>query len=299
MTEQTIELRVLRMPLVRPFATSQGVTRERDVLIAHVTGDAGEGWGESADREVAIEIARLDAELRASGVSLAAHLGGTRTAIDSTATVGFDDDVADFLAAGYRSLKFKVSPTHMPARSPEGTTVQVDANGSFATCPERVPELDDLGLLAIEQPLAPDDMAGHAALSRRLRTAICLDESITAADVIDPESCRAVCLKYERLGGLHAAVAAHDRCVALALDAKVGGNLETGIGRATALALASLPGFTLPADLSASDRYWRHDITTPFVLDADGRLRVPDAPGLGVEIDVDAVERFTVSRRTV
>lgn len=294
MNVQTIELRVVRMPLVRPFATSQGITSERDVLVAHVIGDA-EGWGECEHQSRAIEMATLDAELKLAGVSLAQHLGGARTTIDSTATVGFEDDVDEFLAAGYRSIKFKVSPERRPSRLPDGVSLQFDANGSFAACPERVAELDDLDLLAIEQPLAPGDASGHAWLTRELTTPICLDESITSIDAIDPATCRAVCVKPSRVGGLAAARAIHDRCVDIGLAAKVGGNLETGIGRAAALALASLPGFTLPADLSASGRYWEQDLTAPFVLDADGRLPVPTGPGLGVDILMDVVERCTVS----
>ena len=233
-------------------------------------------------------------------MSLAQHLGGTRAAIDSTATVGFEDDVDEFVAAGYRSVKLKVAPDRAAARLPTGVDgMQVDANGSFADCPERVDELDELGLVCIEQPLAPGDLRGHADLTRRLRTPICLDESIASAgdlhNAIDAAACGAVCVKPSRLGGLAAAKAVHDRCVEAHLAAKVGGMLETGIGRAAALALASLPGFTLPADLSASDRYWHEDVTEPFVLDADGRLPVPTGPGLGVDIRMDVVERYTVS----
>jgi o-succinylbenzoate synthase len=298
MRVEAVELRVLRMPLVRPFATSQGVTREREVLLARALGDS-EGWGEGGDRDTAIAMATLDAELKAAGVSLAQHLGGTQSVVDATATVGFDDDADEFLAAGYRSLKFKVAPDRLLDRRElergSGVSIQVDANGSFAACPERVDELDDLDLLAIEQPLAAGDVAGHAELVRRLRTAICLDESITSAAAVDPTACRAVCVKYFRLGGVAGAKAVHDRCAALGLAAKVGGMLETGIGRAAAVALAALPGFTMPADLSASDRYWSEDVTEPFVLDAEGRLRVPQGPGLGVEIRMDVIERHTVS----
>jgi O-succinylbenzoate synthase len=299
-----VELRVLRLPLLRPFATSQSVTHEREVLLARVVDDGVEGWGECGTdqrraRRVAVEMATLDAWSKQQGVSLSHRLGGTRTAIESTATVGFEDDADEYLAAGYRSLKFKVAPDHRPPSLPEGVDVQFDANGSFAGCAERVDELDDLGLLAIEQPLAPSDLAGHAELRRRLRTPICLDESIGSIDALDAAlalgTTDLACVKASRLGGIAAAKEAHDRCVAAGVDAKVGGMLETGIGRAAALALASLPGFTRPADLSASDRYWRTDVTSPLVLDADGRLPVPAGPGLGVGILLDVIERYTVS----
>lgn len=294
MRVDVVEVRVVRVPLVRPFATSQGTTREREAIVARVVGEA-EGWGESETRDGAIDMATLDASLRLDGVSLAAHLGGVRAAIDSTATVGFEDDVGEFVDLGYRSIKFKVAPGRPVPSIPSGITAQVDANGSYAACPGRVAELDELGLVAIEQPLAPDDLAGHAELKARLRTPICLDESVTSAGALDARACSAVCVKPWRVGGLVGARAVHDRCVELHLDAKVGGMLETGIGRSAALALASLPGFTLPADLSASDRYFAEDLTEPLVLDGDGRLAVPAGPGLGVEVRRDVVDRYTIS----
>jgi O-succinylbenzoate synthase len=299
---EAVERRIVRLPLVRPFVTSQSTTTARDVLLVRVISDGVEGWGECpADSSdvTAVEMATLDAQLRIEGLSLAQHLGGVRTAIDSTATVGLEDDINDFLAAGYRSVKLKVAPDRLPREVPTGVAVQVDANGSFADRAEQLDGLDELGLILIEQPLAPADLRGHAALTRRLRTPVCLDESIGSLDELDnaisTAACRAVCIKSSRLGGLAAARVIHDRCVQAGMAAKVGGVLETGIGRAAALALASLPGFTLPADLSASDRYWEQDVTPPFELDADGRLPVPTGPGLGVDIRMDVVERYTVS----
>jgi O-succinylbenzoate synthase len=254
--------------------------------------------------KAAWEMATLDALLRGRGVPLAAHLGGVRTTVDATATVGFDDDVAEYLRAGYRSVKLKISPDRIPRELPVATVdMQLDANGSFGAQPDRLAQIDELHATLVEQPLAADDLTGHAALARRLRTPICLDESITSAGAIDAAvalgAMHVACIKPSRLGGLAAAKEAVERCTAAGVGAKVGGMLETGIGRAAALALASLPGFTLPADLSASDRYWEHDVTEPFVLDAEGRLSVPQGPGLGVDVRMDVVDEHTVSVESV
>jgi O-succinylbenzoate synthase len=332
MSIDAVELRVVRLPLRRPFATAHGMVIERSVLLVRVVGDDGEGWGECAAEEVptywyesvesacavlphlavgfpvwghpmakaALEMAQLDATLRAQGISLADHLGGTRDRIDATATAGFEDDVAEFVEAGYRSVKLKVSPEHMPPELPISLIgMQLDANGSFAECPELLDDLDELQLVLIEQPLGVDDLTGHAALADRLHTPVCLDESISSLGTLDSAlalgAVDIACIKPSRLGGLTVAKEAQELCAAAGAGAKVGGMLETGIGRAAALALASLPGFTLPADLSASDRYWENDVTAPFVLDDDGRLAVPNGPGLGVDIRMDVIEHYTTS----
>jgi O-succinylbenzoate synthase len=223
----------------------------------------------------------------------------------ATATAGFEDDVESFVGAGYRSVKVKVAPDRaLPSAAiPEDVSVQADANGSYARDPGQIAALDELGLLAIEQPLAADDLAGHAVLTRELRTPVVLDESVPSLDALDAaidlRAADGVSVKPARLGGIAVARTAHDRCVAAGVAAKVGGLLETGIGRAAALAVAALPGFTWPADLSASDRYWHEDITEPFELDANGCLVVPDGPGLGVAVRVDLVDRATVWRKRV
>jgi O-succinylbenzoate synthase len=206
---------------------------------------------------------------------------------------------------GYRRVKLKVMPgwdvepvAAVRREFGDELLLQVDANGSSAgEDTSALRALDDFGLLLIEQPLTDDDLDGHATLATRLRTPICLDESITsamvAAHAIDAGACRVVNVKPGRVGGLAEAKRVHDVCVERSADAWVGGMLETGIGRATILALASLPGFTLPGDVSASDRWYERDLTPPFVLDpADGTIAVPTSP---VDPIPEMLDEVTVS----
>ncbi len=213
------------------------------------------------------------------------------------------DEVARGVEEGYRRVKLKIHPGWddrpvevVRARwDPGALMVQVDANGSYAAVEDPVAALrpiDDAGLLLVEQPLGDDDLLGHAALARALRTPICLDESITSASVAASAlalgACSVINIKAGRVGGLAEAVRVHDLCRAASVPAWCGGMLETGVGRATNLALASLPGFTLPGDLSAADHFWVDDIvTSPARLGPGGTIAVPDGPGLGVEVRGD------------
>jgi o-succinylbenzoate synthase len=181
----------------------------------------------------------------------------------------------------------------------EELALQVDANAAYTLADaDRLAGLDPFGLLLVEQPLAEEDLLGHAALQRRLRTPICLDESITSAkaavDAVALGACRIVNVKAGRVGGYLEARRLHDQCLARGVPLWCGGMLETGIGRAANVALAALPGFTLPGDTSASDRYFRLDLTAPFVLQ-DGHLAVPDGPGLGVAPLPEALAELTAS----
>lgn len=255
------------------------------------------GW---AMAKCAVEAAVLDAELRATDRSLQAHLGGTRHRIPAGVSVGLFETIAETLAAvdgyladGYRRIKLKIEPGRdvelvaaVRERIGPDVLLQVDANCAYSLGDARhLARLDQFDLLLIEQPLDEDDLRQHAALARQLRTPLCLDESITsaraAADAIALGACAIVNIKPGRVGGFLEARRIHDVCAANGVPVWCGGMLETGIGRAANLALASLPGFTLPADLSASDRYFRRDVTEPFVL-ADGHLTVPTGPGIGV-----------------
>lgn len=261
----------------------------------------------------ALEMAVLDAQLRAAGRSLASYLGAVRPRVPAGVSLGLAgsvpellDAVADAVGSGYLRVKLKIQPGWdvVPVRAVrerfgEGLVLQVDANGAYTTADlGTLVELDDFGLAMIEQPLAPDALGDHAAVARRLRTPICLDESIgsarMAADAIAMGACRVVNVKPGRVGGLLEARRVHDVCVAAGVPAWCGGMLETGLGRAANLALAGLPGFTLPGDVSATERYFVPDITPPIVVEG-GHLGIPDGPGLGVQLLSDVLEGVTVS----
>jgi o-succinylbenzoate synthase len=263
--------------------------------------------------KAAVEMAILDAELTARGQSFGARLGAVRESVPSGVSVGIMDSVPELLDAvaayleqGYVRVKLKIEPGWDVApvravreRFGDKVMLQVDANTAYTLADAgHLAELDPFGLVLIEQPLPEDDVAGHAALARRIKTPVCLDESITsaaaAADAIDREACTIVNIKAGRVGGYLEAVRVHDLCVARGVPVWCGGMLETGLGRAANLALAALPGFTLPGDTSASDRYWHRDLTEPFVLEA-GHLRVPTGPGLGVAPDPGILAEVTSS----
>lgn len=266
--------------------------------------------------KAALEMAVLDAELRRDGIGLAAALGGVRTVVEAGVAVGIQGSLGELVAVvgahvdeGYRRVKIKIGPGWdlEPVSTLRGEfrdlALQVDANGSYRLADaEHLARLDAFDLLLLEQPLSDDDLVGHAELARRLRTPVCLDESIVSlaatAAAIELGACDVVNLKPGRVGGLLEARRIHDLCVEREIPVWCGGMLETGIGRAANVALASLPGFTLPGDLSASARYFDEDLTEPFVLEA-GCLRVPEGPGIGVDVLTDVVERHTVSRQTL
>ena len=260
--------------------------------------------------KAAIEMAVLDAELRARGEAFATRLGGVRHHVDAGIALGLTESVDELLdavsravAEGYRRVKLKIEPgwdvepvTAVRSRFPE-LPLQVDANGAYSVRDaDHLARLDDLDLLLIEQPLPPDRIRDHVVLGRRLRTPICLDESIvsavSAADAVDLGACRVVNVKPGRVGGYLEARRIHDVCRARGVPVWCGGMLETGLGRAGNAALAALPGFTLPGDLSASARYYQRDLTAPFVLE-EGRLRVPRGPGLGVDVDAAVLDDVT------
>ena len=260
-----------------------------------------------------LEMALLDAELRVAGVSFGSYLGAVRERVPSGVSVGIMGSVAELLDAvgayldqGYLRIKLKIQPgwdlepvRAVRERFGDDVALQVDANTAYTLADARhLARFDPFDLLLIEQPLAEDDVAGHAELARQLRTPVCLDESITsaraAADAITRGACSVVNIKAGRVGGYLEARRVHDVCAAVGVPVWCGGMLETGLGRAANVALAAMPNFVLPGDTSASDRYWRHDITAPFVLEA-GHLAVPTGPGLGVTPIPDALAEFTVS----
>jgi O-succinylbenzoate synthase len=263
--------------------------------------------------KAALEMAVLDAELRAAGRSFARELGAVRDRVPCGVSVGIAssvpallDEVAGYLDAGYVRIKLKIEPgwdvepvRAVRERFGDEVLLQVDANTAYTVGDARhLARLDPFDLLLIEQPLDEEDLLGHVELARQLRTPVCLDESIvsaqSAAAAISLGACSIVNVKPGRVGGYLEARRIHDVCRAHGVPVWCGGMLETGFGRAANVALAALPGFTLPGDTSASDRYYRADLTEPFVL-ADGHLDVPTGPGLGVEPLPDRLAEITTS----
>lgn len=250
----------------------------------------------------ALEMAILDAQLRTAGQSLAGYLGSTRAQIPCGVSTGIPDDdcldtlleeVAGYVADGYLRVKLKIQPGWdlVPTAAVRNTwpdlPLQVDANQAYSRQDiDHLCRLDEFNLLLVEQPIHEEDYLGHRLLAQRMATPVCLDESVlsveNAESLIHYGACEIVNIKAGRVGGYLSAKAIHD----MALDAGVavwcGGMVETGLGRAANVALASLPGFTLPGDTSASDRFFRQDLTVPFTM-RDGMMSVPGGPGLGVE----------------
>ena len=285
----------------------------RSEAAAHLVGPALAGIKGHPMAKAALEMAVLDAELRTVGISFGAYLGAVRSRVPSGVSVGIMPSIGGLLEAvgayleqGYQRVKLKIQPGWDvdPVRAVRecfgaDLPLQVDANTAYTLADARhLAGLDPFELLLIEQPLPEDDLAGHAALAGRLRTPICLDESITsargAADAITRGACAVVNIKAGRVGGYLEARRVHDVAAAHGVPVWCGGMLETGLGRAANVALAALPNFTLPGDISASERYWRQDITPPFRLE-DGHLRVPTGPGLGVVPDPSALAEVTTS----
>ncbi|TDU82362.1 O-succinylbenzoate synthase [Kribbella voronezhensis] len=262
--------------------------------------------------KAALETAVLDAELRAEGRPLARELGAVHDRVPCGVSVGIMDSIGELLDAvggyldeGYLRIKLKIQPGWdiepvAAVRERFGDVLlQVDANTAYAVSDARhLARLDPFDLLLIEQPLDEDDILGHAELARLIKTPVCLDESITsarsAAAAISLGACSIINVKPGRVGGYLEARRIHDVCVAHGIPVWCGGMLETGLGRAANVALAALPGFTLPGDTSGSSRYYRTDLTIPFTLQ-DGHLPVPTAPGIGVDPLPDVLDDVTTA----
>ena len=347
---EQVELRMVRLPLVRPFQTSSSRKDYLDHIIVRALAEGVTGWGECASpsdpyycpettetcwhvlrdflapavlgrdwstideltafyvrlkgnrfARAGLEMACWDLLAKTHGQPLHALLGGCRTEILSGVSVGIESNVetlldliASYVEEGYRRIKLKIAPgwdvdvvRRVRDRYPD-LPLQVDANSAYTL--EDLPtlaKLDDFGLLMIEQPLADDDIIDHARLQQSLKTPICLDESIhsvaDARKALDMGACRVINIKVSRLGGLLEAKRVHDHCYARGVPVWCGGMHEFGIGRAANVAIASLPGFTIPGDVSGSDKYYEEDLVAPPILAHEGGIRVPMSAGLGVE----------------
>jgi O-succinylbenzoate synthase len=262
--------------------------------------------------KASLEAAVLDAWLRSRGERLADFLGAVRDRVPCGVSVGIAptvdallEEVGGYLARGYRRVKLKIEPgwdaeviRDVRAALPD-TPLSVDANAAYSLSDLPVFEaLDELGLVMIEQPLHHEDLVNHAKLQARLRTPVCLDESIRsaadAAAAIDLGACRIINIKPARVGGILEGKRVHDIAKDRGVPVWIGGMLETGIGRAPNIALAALEGVTMPGDTSASDRYFKQDLTEPFVVEPDGTMAVPKEPGIGVQPIAEGLESVTV-----
>lgn len=272
----------------------------------------------------ALEAAVLDAQLRAAGRSFAEHLGvavnaaGDPAQIPSGVSVGIHETVEALLTTvqgyvddGYVRIKLKIEPgsdiEHVAAvRDLIGPDVplQVDANTAYRrTDGQHLARLDAYDLLLIEQPLPEEDIIGHALIAAEVDTPICLDESLVSADgtadAIELGACEIANIKPGRVGGYLEAIRIHDLCLAKGVAVWCGGMLETGIGRAANAALAALPGFTLPGDISASARFYARDIVTDPITIHNGHVTVPNTPGMGFTIDMAFLDSVTTSTQTI
>jgi o-succinylbenzoate synthase len=365
-TLRSVELYLVRLPLLRPFTTSSHTKDHLEHILLRVRDQHGaEGWGECASAsdpyycsetsetswhilrdflvpglfgiswdhpdqaartwkkvrgnnfaKAGLEMACWDLFTRARGEPLARPLGGTRAEIHSGVSLGIEptvegllEQVARFLDQGYRRIKMKIGPGHdvqyvsaVRERWPEAL-LMADANSAYSLDEPAhlaaLEALDTLDLMMIEQPLADDDIVDHAQLQARLKTPICLDESIHSVDdarkALDLGSCRIINIKVSRLGGLSEARRVHDLCLARGVPVWCGGMHEFGVGRAANVTICSLPGFTLPGDVSGSDRAYREDIVDPPVLATRGAIPVPwDRPGLGFDANFERIKQRTV-----
>ena len=262
-----------------------------------------------------LEMAFWDLLGKEQGRSLKEMLGGVLKEVKVGVSVGLQESpvklvevIHGYLDLGYQRVKIKIKPgrdvgdaSAVREEFPH-LQLQVDANSAYSLeSALSLTPLDELGLLLIEQPLAEDDLWDHSQLQARFKTPICLDESITsprlARQALEMKSCRVINIKPGRVGGLSQGLAIHDLCQKMGIQVWCGGMLETGVGRASNLAMASLPGFTLPGDISATDRYYEEDITQErFKLNDGSTITVPTQPGLGVNIDRSVLESATQAR---
>jgi O-succinylbenzoate synthase len=265
-----------------------------------------------------VEMALWDLLGKRDGKSLREMFGGLKERVDVGVSVGLQDTTVDlvkavekYVAKGYRRVKIKIKPGRDVSEAaavriafPE-IKLQVDANSAYSLETAHVLKpLDGLNLLLIEQPLYEDDIWDHRLFQQQLRTPICLDESVIsprhARYAIEMEACRIINIKPGRVGGLSQGLEIHDMCQKIGMPVWCGGMLETNIGRASNLAISSLPGFSLPGDVSASDRYYKQDVTLEtFTLNPDSTITVPSGPGLGVTVDEARVREFAFGEAVI
>ena len=268
--------------------------------------------------KAAVETACWDLEARKAGLPLWKHLGGVNTDISCGVSIGIQNTPAALLekietelAAGYQRIKIKIKPgwdvniIEQVRRQFPNIRLMADANSAYTLSDVALfKTLDQFDLMMIEQPLAHNDIFDHAQLQKQITTPICLDESIRSKEdaqhAIGLVSCRIVNLKLGRVGGHSQAKEVERVCRENQIAVWCGGMLESGIGRAHNIAMATLEGFTLPGDVSASSRYWEEDIIEPPVMvSAEGTIAAPDGPGIGFEPNLSRIEKLTVRKETI
>jgi len=261
-----------------------------------------------------VEMALWDLLGKHESRSLREMLGGAKERVQVGVSVGLQSSpqelvrkVQEYIQDGYGRIKIKIKPGRDVGDTESVRTafptikLQVDANSAYTLeTSQALYPLDGMNLLLIEQPLYEDDIWDHRILQSRMQTPICLDESVIsprhARYALEMNACKIINIKAGRVGGLSQAVAIHNMCLAQRVPVWCGGMLETGLGRASNLALASLPGFSLPGDISASNRYYAEDITFErFRLNPDSTIDVPSGPGLGVELDSKIIKKFKLA----
>lgn len=291
--------RVARLPMSTPT----------EAMVATLNSVCGHPMAKAA-----VEMAWLEAELRRSQVAGAERLGARARTVSTTAVLGVDETTREValakVDAGWRSLKFKTSPNSVmrvavlleELRRLHGSAVNlaVDANGSFSWDQRSLlKELRHYELAYIEQPFGRHDLLAHAAFRQETGMRVCLDESIEsleqAATAIALGAADAMNLKPSRVGGLLAAASIAELCAESSVDAFCGGMLESGIGRAAAVAFAAVPAMDLPTDLGPNAEYYAEDLANPLTWE-QGSLGVPNIPGFGAEVDEQTIDRFTVTR---
>ncbi|MYL48974.1 o-succinylbenzoate synthase [Halobacillus litoralis] len=256
-----------------------------------------------------LEAALWDLYGKQEGKSLADLLGGTRSSVSAGAVISLGDslekDVARLKAEGFQRYKLKV----IKGREKEAIEtlheidpelpIMIDANGQYI--PEDMTHLcslDDHGLTMIEQPFTAGDFYWHKKLQEEMNTPICLDESIMsfhdAVQAVELGSCQIINIKISRVGGLTAAVQIHDFCQSRGIPVWCGGMVESGISKAHNLALASLPNFTIPGDLSGSTRYFHKDLVHPEIVMRGGAIEVPQKAGMGINVDEEYLDKVTL-----
>jgi len=310
------------LPSYSPETVSTAWHILKDAIIPGLLGkrfatvvDALNAWGWVRGHRMAkagLESALWDVEAKQKQVSLSELLGGSRKVVDVGVSIGMQAseahmlaEVSDYLDQGYQRIKIKIARgrdlNYIEAIRHEypDMVLQVDANSAYTLEDLDIfREMDRYKLLLIEQPLGYEDIYEHSLLQRELTTPICLDESIHSLGdtqtALALKSCQIINIKPGRVGGFHESIKIHDFCSEHNIPVWHGGMLESGIGRAGNLALASLPNFTLPGDISASSRYFKQDIVHPeFVVNPDGTMLVPSNPGIGVDILMDRLISVT------